>query len=139
MAVTTILCGSGLLLVEAIIVTLFPNAIIGIFNKDPAVLAIGKTILLIQAWGFLLNAFSDVLSNCVKGMGRSIGPTIINIAANMLPRVLWVLLIFPLNRTVTWMYMCFPLSWLISSVTLTVYYIAVRKKLDRELALETAQ
>ena len=139
LAITTILCGSSFLLIEALLVTIFPNEVIGIFNSDPRVLEIGKSILLITAWGYLLNAFSDVLINCVKGMGRSVGPTIMNISTNMLPRVLWVWFIFPLNRTVEWLQMCMPASWLISSVAMVIYYICVRKKLDKELTLETAQ
>lgn len=139
LAITTILCGGGLILVEALLVTAFPKQVIGIFNNDPAVLKVGRTILLINTWGYLLNAFSDVLINCVKGMGRSIGPTIMNITANMLPRVLWVLLVFPMHRTIEWLYVCFPVSWLISSVGLVIYYTSVRKKLDKELALETVQ
>lgn len=139
LAITTILCGGSFLLIEALLVTFFPNAVIGIFNSDPRVLAVGKSILLINAWGYLLNACSDVLLNCVKGMGRSVGPTVINISANMLPRVLWVWFIFPLHRTVEWLQLCMPFSWFISSVALIIYYISVRKKLDRELTLETAQ
>ena len=139
LAITTILCGCGLMLVEALVVTAFPNAIISLFNNDPEVLKIGKVILMINVWGYFLAAATDVLSNCVKGMSRSVGPTIINLSSNMLPRVLWVLLIFPLYRSVTWLYICYPVSWLISSIALIIYYISVRKKLDRELALETAQ
>ena len=126
-------------MVEALLVTIFPNTVIGIFNRDPAVLAVGRNILLINTWGYLLNASSDVLINCVKGMGKSIGPTVMNLTANMLPRVLWVLFILPLNRTIEWLYVCYPVSWLICSVALVIYYISVRRKLDAELALETAQ
>lgn len=139
LAITTILCGGSFLLIEALLVTFFPNVVIGIFNSDPRVLEVGKSILMINAWGYLLNAFSDVLINCVKGMGRSIGPTVMNITTNMLPRVLWVWFIFPLHRTVEWLQMCMPFSWLISSVAMTIYYISVRKKLDRKLTLETVQ
>lgn len=139
LAITTILCGGGLILVEAILVTIFPEAVIGIFNSDPAVLAVGRNILLINTWGYLLNAFSDVLINCVKGMGRSIGPTVINLVAKMLPQTIWVWVFFPMHRTIEWLYLSSPISWLISSVVLTIYYICIRKKLDRELALETAQ
>ena len=138
LAITTILCGGGLILVEAILVTIFPEAVIGIFNSDPAVLAVGRNILLINTWGYLLNAFSDVLINCVKGMGRSIGPTVINLGAKMLPQTIWVWVFFPMHRTIEWLYLSSPISWLISSVVLTIYYICIRKKLDRELVLETA-
>ena len=138
LAITTILCGSGLILLEAVLVTIFPNQVIGVFNSDPAVLSVGKTILMFNVWGYLLNTVSDVLINCTKGMGRSIGPTVMNVTTNMLPRALWTLLIFPMHRTVEWLYVCFPVSWLISSVAMVIYYICVRKKLDRELALETA-
>lgn len=139
LAITTILCGSGLILVEALVVTFFPDAVIGIFNNDPAVLRVGKTILLINVWGYLLNAVNDVLINCAKGMGRSIGPTIINLTAKMLPQVIWVWVFFPMRRTIEWLYLASPISWLISSVVLVIYYISVRKKLDRQLALEAAQ
>lgn len=139
LAITTILCGSGLILLEALVVTIFPEAVIGIFNKDPAVLRVGKSILLINTWGYLLNAVNDVLINCVKGMGRSIGPTVINLTTKTLPNVIWVLAFFPMRRTVEWLYLGSPISWLISSVVLAIYYICIRKKLDRELALEAAQ
>ena len=102
-------------------------------------LRVGKSILLINVWGYLLNAVNDVLINCVKGMGRSIGPTVINITTKMLPQLIWVWVFFPMRRTIEWLYLASPISWLISSVVLLVYYICVRKKLDKELALETAQ
>ena len=139
LAITTILCGSGLILLEALAVTIFPEAVIGIFNSDPAVLRVGKSILLINTWGYLLNAVNDVLINCVKGMGRSIGPTIINLVAKMLPQAIWVWVFFPMHRTIEWLYLSSPISWLISSVVLVIYYICIRKKLDRELALATVQ
>ncbi|MBR2311175.1 MAG: MATE family efflux transporter [Oscillospiraceae bacterium] len=139
LAITTILCGSGLILLEALVVTIFPEAVIGIFNKDPAVLRVGKAILLINVWGYLLNAVNDVLINCVKGMGRSIGPTVINLTTKLLPQVIWVWVFFPMRRTIEWLYLASPISWLISSVVLAIYYICIRKKLDRELALEAAQ
>ena len=139
LAITTILCGSGLILLEALVVTIFPEAVIGIFNKDPAVLRVGKAILLINVWGYLLNAVNDVLINCVKGMGRSIGPTVINLTTKLLPQGIWVWVFFPMRRTIEWLYLASPISWLISSVVLAIYYICIRKKLDRELALEAAQ
>lgn len=139
LAITTVLCGGGMLLVEALLVTAFPEAVISLFNNDPAVIAVGKTLLLINVWSYMLNAVADVYLNCSKGMGKSVGPTVMNIVGNMLPRVLWVWFIFPMNRTVEWLYVCFPISWLINSVVQVIYYKTVRKKLDREETAEMVQ
>lgn len=139
LAMTTVLCGGGMILAEALLVTAFPDAVIGIFNDDPAVLEAGRTLLLINVWGYLLNAVGDVYLNCSKGMGRSIGPTVMNLVGNMLPRIIWVWFFFPMHRTMEWLYLCFPISWLLNSVAQIIYYFCIRKKLDRELALETAQ
>ncbi|MBO5868430.1 MAG: MATE family efflux transporter [Oscillospiraceae bacterium] len=139
LAITTVLCGGGMILVEALLITVFPEAVIGVFNNDPAVIAAGKTLLLINIWGYLLNAVGDVYLNCSKGMGKSIGPTVMNVVGNMLPRVLWVWFVFPLNRTMEWLYLCFPLAWLVNSVLQIIYYKTVRRKLDLEKTAETVQ
>lgn len=139
LAGTTLLCGGGLLAVVALVCTFFTDAIIGIFNSDPAVLEIGRTLLVIELWGHLLFMVADVLINCLKGMGCSFGPTVMNVVGNMLPKLLWVWFVFPLHRSFWWLYVCIPISWVCTSLAMLCYYMVVRRKLDRQLALETVQ
>lgn len=138
LAGTTLLCGGGMLTLVALLATLFPEFVIGIFNNDPAVLEAGKSIMLINVWGYLLNAVADVFLNCSKGMGRSVGTTVMNVAGNILPRVIWVWFFFPMHHTIVWLYLCYPISWAISSIAQVTYYIRIRKQLDKQLLQDAA-
>ena len=133
----TLSCG-GLVAAAATLMTLFPAFVIGIFNDSPDVIAAGKNILLINLWGYLLYTVSDIYLSCTRGMGRSLGITLMNIAAIILPRLLWIWFAFPSCRTIEFLYLCYPISYLISAVAQIAYFKIVRKKLDRQVALEAA-
>lgn len=138
LAGTTLLCGGSLLAAASLVCTFFADGIIRIFNSDPAVLEIGRTLLIIELWVHLLYMVTDVLVNCLKGMGYSLGPTVMHVIGNLLPKLLWVWFVFPLYRSFWWLYVCGPISLIFTAVAIVCYYIVVRKKLDRELALEMA-
>lgn len=133
----TLSCG-GLVAAAATLMTLFPAFVIGIFNDSPDVIAVGKNILLINLWGYLLYTVSDIYLSCTRGMGRSLGITLMNIAAIILPRLLWIWFAFPSCRTIEFLYLCYPISYLISAVAQIAYFKIVRKKLDQQVALEAA-
>lgn len=133
----TLSCG-GLVAAAATLMTLFPAFVIGIFNDSPDVIAAGKNILLINLWGYLLYTVSDIYLSCTRGMGRSLGITLMNIAAIILPRLLWIWFAFPSCRTIEFLYLCYPISYLISAVAQIAYFKIVRKKLDQQVALEAA-
>ncbi len=47
---------------------------------------------------------------CLRGIGQSTGPTILNAFCITVPRILWVLVVFPLNPTFLFLYICYPIS-----------------------------
>ena len=133
----TLLCG-GLVAAASAVMTLFPSFVIGIFNDSPDVIAVGKNILLISLWSYVLYAVSDIYLSCTRGMGRSLGITLMNIAAIITPRLLWIWFLFPYCRTIDFLFLCYPVSYLTSALAQIIYFKIVRKKVDR-LALAEAQ
>ena len=116
----------------AAICTLFPKTLLGLFNPDPEVIRIGTSLLLINAWGYILYASSETALGCLRGMGKSSAPMLLNFVGICLPRIIWVLLIFPLKHDITFLYWCYPISWGISTTLQLSYYFVCRKKLPKE-------
>ena len=119
----------GYVSVMAAICTLFPRPLLGLFNSDPEVIEKGISILLINSWGYILYATSETALGCLRGMGRSTAPMLLNFAGICVPRIIWVLFIFPLNHDITFLYLCYPISWSISTALQLSYYFICRKKL----------
>lgn len=133
----TLTCG-GLVAAAAAVMTMFPGFVIGVFNDSPDVIAAGKSILLINLWSYLFYTVSDIYLSCTRGMGKSLGITMMNIAAIIVPRLLWIWFAFPNYRTIEFLYMCYPISYVISAVAQIIYFKMVRKNADRKLSLEAS-
>jgi len=52
---------------------------VGIFNNDPALVAIGATFLRIATAGYLVMGINSALMNCISGAGDTLPNMIINI------------------------------------------------------------
>lgn len=112
----------------AVICTLFPAQIVGLFNSNPEVIEVGTTVLLISCWGNILYAPSEIFIGCLRGMRYGMLPTALNLLGVCLPRLLWVWFAFPLNRSVFFLMLCYPISWLFISLVQGTCYCIVRRK-----------
>lgn len=119
-----------MLLPLVVLCTIFPRPLLGLFNSNPQVIEAGVGVLLINCWGYLIYTVSEVGLGCLRGMRESSGPTLLNLLAICVPRLIWVLVFFPMRRTVVFLYLCYPISWLISSLLQTLYYLHCRKKMN---------
>ena len=115
----------------ATICTLFPRQLLGLFNSDPEVINAGISLLLINSWGYILYATSETALGCLRGMGKSGLPMLLNFAGICIPRMIWVLLIFPLRHDMTFLFLCYPISWTISAILQLSCYLINRRKLPK--------
>lgn len=116
----------------AVVCTIFPRQLIALFNSNPDVIDVGVMLLLLQIWGYLLYAPSEMFLGCLRGMKLAVMPSMLNLIAICVPRLIWIWFIFPLNPTLLMLYLCYPISWTISSTFQGTYYFIYRKKLDRQ-------
>jgi len=121
----------GYVVTMAAICTLFPRQLLGIFNSDPKVIDAGISMLLINSWGYILYASSETALGCLRGMGKSAAPMLLNFAGICVPRMIWVLLIFPMRHELAFLYWCYPISWAISTSLQLSYYIYCRRRLPK--------
>ena len=132
------LIGKAILITSAImvslcsIVTLFPRQLLSIFNTDPEVIELGIPKLLIVGWGYVLYGVSETMLACLRGMRKTAVPTALNVFCICIVRVLWVWFVFPIYPVTTVLYLCYPVTYVLSVTALGIYYIKVYKTLSRQ-------
>lgn len=127
----SILLCSGIVVIVAVPLTLFTHVPLGFFSNNPVVIETATPMLQLMVWGYVLYAIPECTVGCIRGMGTSTMPTLLNIVCICAPRIIWNYFFFPLNPTVGWLYVCYPISYAICSVAQVGYYLHRRKQLDR--------
>lgn len=116
------------MMVISVLCTLFPRPLLGLFNSNPEVIDAGTSVLLINCWGYMFYTVSEVALGCLRGMGESGVPSFLNLLGICVPRAVWAFLIFPMNRSMGFLFLCYPISWFISALLQGGYYLRCRKK-----------
>lgn len=122
-----------LTLVLACGVALIPRFLLGLFTTEQAVVEIGIGKLFIMCFGYILEAPAVIFAPAMRGMEKSKTPMFLNIFSIFVSRIVWITLIFPLFPANTlfafnMLYVCFPLSWAMSSLSM---WIAFRMHMKR--------
>jgi Na+-driven multidrug efflux pump len=63
---------TALMALLIIVCLLAPHALIGVFSKDPAVLAVGTEYLRIASWNFIASGLVFVASSMFQAMGNTV-------------------------------------------------------------------
>lgn len=143
-ALTAVGIGTVMLAVVGILITLFERTLLGLFVKaelaeSQAVIDAGLGPLRLNAWFYVIYLFSEIPLGCMRGMKRSTVPSLLNIIGICGPRIIWTLLVFPAYRgmfalasdALTFLFVCYPVSWVVSAILQWSYYLIVRRKLLR--------
>lgn len=130
LVVSAAIWNSVFVIAIAAVVTIFPRQLLGIFNSDPRVVDAGMFKLILLSWTAMIYGIGDTLVGCIRGMGKSLSPTVLNIICLCGIRFVWVLFIFPLcPNDPRYLYLCFPISWVIATAVQACNFVYYRKKL----------
>ena len=133
--VSSILGGAIGVCVICSILTTAPNFWLGLYTNSPEILEAAKPYLMVVGWSYLLHLISESANGCLRGMGKSVVPTVLNIGSICICRIVWVLWIFPLHPTLNMLFTCFPVSYLLSTIAQMTYYFICRKQLYKKAVL----
>ena len=74
---------SAVMVLLVIVCLTAPHALIGVFSKDPAVLAVGSEYLRIVSWNFIASGLIFVASSMFQAMGNTV-PSLVASGARIL-------------------------------------------------------
>lgn len=95
-----------------------------IYSPDQAVIDVSLTRLEIICTTYFLCGIMEVLVGLLRGMGQSLLPTTVSLLGACAFRVLWIYTIFAADKTLTTLYISYPISWLLTSfIHLVCFFI----------------
>ncbi len=118
-----ILCSCLLAEGIGILSWLFAPQLIGIFNKEPAVIDYGVRHMRTICLFYFLLAFSHCIAGILRGAGKATVPMVTMLACWCLIRVSYITAaVQVVNRleTVSWAY---PITWTCSSIVFLIYFL----------------
>jgi putative MATE family efflux protein len=96
----------------------FGRFFLSLFTNDSAVIDMGMIRMWHVVFWLWLNGVLDIPASSLRGMGYSATPTVAMLLGIVGVRLLYIATIWKLNPTLDVLYMCFPLSWVITCVIL---------------------
>jgi MATE family multidrug resistance protein len=81
---TAIMLAASFMVVAALTFVVLPQQLIGLFSKDPDVLAVGGSLLLLAAIFQLFDGIQGVITGTLRGIGDTRTPMIVNLVAHWL-------------------------------------------------------
>ena len=118
--------------VVAIPVSLFPAFFLGLFTNSSAAIVAATPKLVLLIWTYIIHGVGLSLLGTLQSMRHTAMPTVLNVFCSCATRVIWALVVFPMHRSLGFLFLCYPISWSINSIALSIYYWNVRRKLDRK-------
>lgn len=112
---------------------IFGNEVSSIYTDDPNVIKCSVEILALTTIPYFLCGFMDTFPGVLRGMGRSTVPMILCLLGTVGMRIVWIYGFFPHNRTLRYLFISYPASWIATIVLQLVYYIFIRKRVHKEL------
>ena len=104
------------------------HAIISIYTSSEAAIAAAIQIMPMTLIPYFFCGVMDCMTGALRGLGRSTAPMLLTVIGTVGVRIFWIFLIFPLNRTLTFLFVSYPLSWICTIVMQVTCYLIVWKK-----------
>lgn len=102
-------------IVLGIATVVFAPELIAFYNSDPTVIQYGVQRLRFITFTYILCSLMDVITGALRGIGHSVYPAIVTLGGACGLRIIWVLFVFPYHRTLPFLLLCFPISWIVVS------------------------
>lgn len=118
--------------VAQMILLLFCRPMFYLFVSDINVINIGVYMIHYLVPIYLVFVFMEIPSGALRGLGDAAIPTAINMFGVICIRVPWIIFVLPKHHTLEVVMLSYPISGVISTIILIVYYfIKMRKIRDK--------
>ena len=120
----------------------FGTEILKVYTEDPKVIQCGLEILSMTTVTYFLCGIMDLFPGALRGMGHSGVPMILSIIGTVGTRIVWIFMLFPQHRSLKFLFISYPASWLFTIVMQVICFYFVRKQVHakgRERMMREAQ
>lgn len=132
-----ILLSAGIALVLGVGAWVFGSQVLRIYTTEADVIECGLEILSITTVPYFLCGIMDLFPGAMRGMGYSAVPMVLSIVGTVGTRIIWIYGFFPNHRSLHFLFISYPGSWIATIAMQAVCFFFVRKRCRKVLG-ETA-
>lgn len=107
---------------------IFSRQLSSIMSDSPAVIAYSQQKMVIISSTYFICGINEIMGSSLRGMGRPNIATISTLIFMCALRFVWVYGIFPLYPNLTFLYLVWPIGWVLSIIMLLCYFFPTLKK-----------
>ena len=111
----------------------FGPELLKIYTSDADVIRCGVEVLAFTTVPYFCCGIMDLLPGALRGMGYSGVPMILSIIGTVGTRIVWIFGLFPAHRSLSFLFISYPVSWLLTILMQVICFWFVRKKVHEGL------
>lgn len=111
---------------------IFGSQILRIYTENEEVIRCGMEILSYTTLTYFLCGFMDLFPGAMRGMGFSAAPMMLSIVGTVGTRIVWIFDIFPRYRSLSVLFISYPVSWILTIAMQVVCFFIVRRKVHEK-------
>ena len=111
----------------------FGNELLRLYTSDPDVIQCGIEILAYTTVPYFCCGIMDLIPGALRGMGHSGVPMILSIIGTVGTRIVWIFGLFPHNRSLSFLFISYPVSWILTILMQVICFYFVRRKVHRNI------
>lgn len=111
---------------------IFRGQIVGLFSDVPEVITIGAERMQLIMPFYITCSLQDVVAGQIRGLGKSTGPMLVSLLGTCGVRLLWIFVFLPMNRTLMYLFIAYPLSWGVAFIAQAILYTVLKRNLIKK-------
>ena len=117
---------------------IFSGQLSSIMSDDPVVIGFSQQKMVIISSTYFICGINDIFNAALRAIGKPSFPTATTLLFMCGLRFVWIFLIFPLVPNLTFLYLVWPIGWILSLACAMLYYFPSMKKLEKKLPAPSA-
>ena len=116
----------------------FGPELMKIYTSDADVIRCGVEVLAFTTVPYFCCGIMDLLPGALRGMGYSGVPMILSIIGTVGTRIVWIFGLFPAHRSLSFLFISYPVSWILTILMQAVCFCFVRKHVHQSVNRDLA-
>lgn len=116
----------------------FGPELLKIYTSDADVIRCGVEVLAFTTVPYFCCGIMDLLPGALRGMGYSGVPMILSIIGTVGTRIVWIFGLFPVHRSLSFLFISYPVSWILTILMQAVCFCFVRKHVHQSVNRDLA-
>lgn len=113
---------------------IFSRQLASIMTQTPEVIAFARQKIIIVSSTYFICGINEIMGGTMRGLGRPIIPAVSTFLFMCAFRFFWIYVIYPFCPNLTFLYTVWPVGWILSILTILIFYFPTIKKLQKNLA-----